>query len=145
MVCGEHAFSDVDAQPDPAAWVQVLDRLREEPLYAMYKRRIVELLDPQPGGTYLEIGTGTGADALACATRFDVDVVGVDSSRTMIEEATRRGLTDAVVADAHSLPFDPDSFDGAWADRTFQHIADPLVALEEMVRTVKPGGARCRG
>jgi SAM-dependent methyltransferase len=135
-----HAFSDVDAQADPAAWVGVLDRLHEEPLYAAYKRRILELLDPRPGGRYLEVGCGTGADALACAARFDVAVVGVDASRVMVEEATRRGLTTAVRADAHALPFAPGSFDGAWADRTFQHLADPLAALGRMVRTVKPGG-----
>jgi SAM-dependent methyltransferase len=140
MVPREHAFTDVDAQADPAAWVEVLDKLRQEPLYAAYKRRTLELLDPQPGGRYLEVGCGTGVDALACAARFDVSVVGVDSSRVMVEEARRRGLTEAVAADAHSLPFEPDSFDGAWADRTFQHLADPLVALDEMVRAVKPGG-----
>jgi hypothetical protein len=50
MVPGEHAFGDVDAQADPATWVQVLDKLGEEPLYAGYKRPILELLDPQPGG-----------------------------------------------------------------------------------------------
>jgi ubiquinone/menaquinone biosynthesis C-methylase UbiE len=58
----------------------------------------------------------------------------------MIDEAARRGLADALAADAHSLPFEPDSFDGAWADRAFQHLADPVAALGEMVRTVKPGG-----
>jgi len=137
----DHAFTDVDAQPDPAAWVEVLDKLRHEPLYAAYKRRTLELLDPQPGGRYLEVGTGTGADALDCAERFNVTVVGVDASRVMIEEAARRGLTEAVVADAHSLPFESESFDGAWADRTFQHLADPVTALGEMVRVVKHGGS----
>jgi SAM-dependent methyltransferase len=136
----EHAFTDVDAQDDPGAWIHVLDRVREEPLYAAYKQRAVELLDPRPGGRYLEVGTGTGADALAFAARFDVRVVGVDSSTAMIAEARRRGLEDAVVADAHSLPFEPESFDGAWADRTFQHLADPIAALAELVRVVKPGG-----
>jgi SAM-dependent methyltransferase len=136
----EHPFSDVDAQADPGAWVAVLDKLRHEPLYAPYKRRILELLDLRPGGTYLDVGCGTGADALTCETRFGVTVVGVDSSRVMVAEATRRGLTGAVAADAHALPFDADRFDGAWADRTFQHLADPPTALEEMVRIVKPGG-----
>jgi SAM-dependent methyltransferase len=137
----QHGFTDVDAQDDPAAWIEVLDRVRAEPLYAAYKRRTMELLDPQPGGRYLDVGTGTGADALACAKRFDVDVVGVDSSHAMIDEATRRGLTEAVLADAHSLPFHAESFDGARADRTLQHVADPVAALGEMVRVVKPGGS----
>jgi SAM-dependent methyltransferase len=139
-VPGEHPFSDVDARPDPAAWVATLDRFHAEPLYAPYKRRILELLDPRPGGRYLEVGCGTGADALACAARFGAEVVGIDASRVMIEEATRRGLTTAVAADAHALPFPPESFDGAWADRTFQHLADPVAALAEIVRTVRPGG-----
>jgi SAM-dependent methyltransferase len=137
---GDHAFGHVDAQPDPQGWIGVLDKLRDDPLYAAYKRRVIELLDPRPGGRYLDVGTGTGADALACAKRFAATVIGVDSSHVMIEEAKRRGLTSAVVADAHALPFDTASFDGAWADRTFQHLADPVAALDETVRVIRPGG-----
>jgi SAM-dependent methyltransferase len=59
----------------------------------------------------------------------------------MVEEARSRGLVDALVADAHALSFDADVFDGAWADRTFQHLADPGQALAELVRVVRPGGA----
>src|SRR5262249_35430320 len=33
-----------------------------------------------------------------------------------------------------------ETFDGAWADRTFQHLADPRVALSELVRVLRPGG-----
>jgi SAM-dependent methyltransferase len=58
----------------------------------------------------------------------------------MLQEAVRRGLADAMLADAHSLPFASASFDGAWADRTFQHLADPAAALGEMARVVRPGG-----
>jgi SAM-dependent methyltransferase len=136
----EHAFTAVDQQDDPASWIEVLDRLRQEPAYAAYKTRVAELLRPRRGGRYLEVGTGTGDDALAFASRFGVEVVGVDVSRTMVEEARRRGLREAHVGDAASLPFDDASFDGCWADRTFQHLADPEAALAEMARVVKPGG-----
>lgn len=136
----QHGFTDVDAQSDPTRWVQTLDKARREPLYAAYKQRIVELLNPQPGATYLEVGTGTGSDALEVMTQIPVRVVGVDSSRTMIEEAHRRGLREAVVADAQNLPFEAETFDGAWADRTFQHLLDPVAALSEIVRVTKPGG-----
>jgi SAM-dependent methyltransferase len=136
----EHPFTNVDAQPDPGVWISALDRLREDPSYAAYKRRLSELIDPRPGGRYLEVGCGTGSDAMTFGERFGVDVVGVDASSAMVAEAARRGLQEAVLADAHSLPFPSASFDGAWADRTVQHLADPDVAVGELVRVVRPGG-----
>ena len=135
-----HPFTRVDEQSDPAVWIDVLDRLRGDLLYVGYKRRVADLLEAQPGGRFLEVGAGTGADALDVARRFQVSVVGADVSKAMVDEARRRGLADAVVADAHRLPFSSEDFDGAWADRTFQHLADPLTALTELVRVVRPGG-----
>jgi SAM-dependent methyltransferase len=135
-----HPFAHVDDQADPQAWIGVLDRLRSDPLYARYKERVAALLDPAPGRRYLEIGAGTGADAIELARRHGAEVVGVDSSSAMVEEARRRGLAQAIVADAHALPFDADEFDGGWADRTFQHLAEPGKALAEMARVIRPGG-----
>jgi SAM-dependent methyltransferase len=136
----EHAFTAVDEQEEPSSWIGVLDRLREEPAYAAYKRRIMESLEPVSEGRYLDVGTGTGSDALALASGLGVEVVGVDVSRTMVDEARRRGLHEAHVARAEALPFADASFDGCWADRTFQHLAEPEIALAEMVRVAKPGG-----
>ena len=135
----EHAFTSVDEQADPQAWVDVLDRVRAEPQYAAYKTRAVQLLQPKAGGRYLDVGSGTGSDALALASEYSVETVGVDVSQTMVEEARRRGL-EAHVASAEALPFTDAAFDGTWADRTFQHLADPRTALAEMVRVTRPGG-----
>jgi SAM-dependent methyltransferase len=135
-----HAFTAVDEQDDPAAWIDVLDRVRREPAYTAYKRRVAELLEPAKGGRYLEVGTGTGADALELANRFEARVTGVDVSRAMVEEARRRGLRDALVASAEALPFEDAGFDGCWADRVFQHLAEPEAALAEMMRVTRPGG-----
>ncbi len=135
-----HAFTAVDEQDDPAAWIEVLDRVRREPSYAAYKRRVAELLEPAKGGRYLEVGTGTGADALELEERFDVRVAGVDVSSAMVEEARRRGLGDVRVASAEALPFEDASFDGCWADRVLQHLADPEAAIAEMLRVTRTGG-----
>ena len=137
---GKHPFAEVDAQSDPAAWIDVLDRLRREPAYAAYKARAQELVEAKAGGRYLDLGCGTGADALDFAARHRCSVVGVDSSHTMIAETKRRGLPEAVVADAHRLPFPANTFDGAWADRTIQHLGNPPAALAELVRVVRHGG-----
>jgi SAM-dependent methyltransferase len=136
----EHAFTSVDAQDDPKAWIDVLDRVRAEPAYVSYKGRVAELLRPVAGGRYLELGTGTGDDARAFEDRQGVRVTGVDASATMVEEARRRGLRNVLVADAHELPFEDAAFDGAWADRVFQHLESPEAALAEMSRVVRPGG-----
>jgi SAM-dependent methyltransferase len=136
----EHGFTAVDAQDDPASWIDVLDRVRGEPAYMAYKARVAELLLPAHGRRYLEVGTGAGDDALALASSRGVEVVGVDVSQAMVAEARRRGLVEAHVADAHELPFEDATFAGAWADRTFQHLEEPERALSELVRVVEPGG-----
>jgi SAM-dependent methyltransferase len=120
--------------------VGVLDALHREPFYARYKARVAERLAPQRGGNYLEAGGGTGEDARAIAARSGARVVMVDASKTMADEARRRGLPTAMVADAASLPFADGSFDGCWADRTFQHLAEPDKALAELRRVTRSGG-----
>jgi SAM-dependent methyltransferase len=136
----EHPFTAVDEQEDPGVWIAVLDTVGREPAYVTYKRRAAELLRPHAAGRYLDVGVGTGADALALAAELGCEVVGVDASEAMVAEARTRGLRDALVADAHALPFEDASFDGCRADRVFQHLADPDAALAELVRVTKPGG-----
>ncbi|MEU6378789.1 methyltransferase domain-containing protein [Streptomyces sp. NPDC046909] len=135
-----HGFTSVDTQPRPGDWVQVLDRVGAEPFYAAYKQRLEELLRPVEGARLLEVGAGTGDAALALRSRWRAEVVAVDSSLTMIEQARARGLAHAVVADGHQLPFRTDYFDGVWADRVLQHVADPDRVLDELLRVLRPGG-----
>lgn len=136
----EHGCEDVDSQKAPQFWVRCLDKLHQEPFYQAYKARVAELLTPQAGGIYLDVGAGTGDDAWALAKRARATVVAFDHSKTMMSEAVLRGLSTTGVGDAASLPFPGNTFDGCWADRTFQHLPDPAEALAEMVRVTKTGG-----
>jgi SAM-dependent methyltransferase len=135
-----HGFTHVDAQPDPAAWVRVLETLHQEPFYRTYKARIIELLAPKPGERFLEIGCGTGRDARALAQQFSVSVVATDFAHTMAQHATNAGLYRVAVCDASAIPFGSDAFDAVWADRTLQHVLDPEAAVYEMARVVKLDG-----
>ncbi len=38
------------------------------------------------------------------------------------------------------MPFDDETFDVVYAHQVLQHLAQPVVALREMCRTLKPGG-----
>jgi ubiquinone/menaquinone biosynthesis C-methylase UbiE len=132
---GQHGFTRVDEEARPAFWVECLDKLHGEPFYREYKERVRAILSPRPTGLYLEVGTGVGTDALVIGAR----VVGVDRSLTMCRESLARGLRTCVAADAGALPFPCGVMDGCWSDRTFQHLAHPRRALDELVRVVKPG------
>ncbi|PWR08358.1 SAM-dependent methyltransferase [Micromonospora acroterricola] len=135
-----HGFTDVDRQSDPDSWVGVLDRLTQEPFYQAYQQRVRELLHPAPGRRYVDVGAGTGASAAQLKDQYGVSVAAVDYALTMAAAMQARGLTQSTVADAHHLPFLSNSFDGAWADRTLQHLADPHAAIKELIRVVRPGG-----
>ncbi len=134
----EHPFSDIDSQPDPSAWLECLDTTRQEPFHQRYKQLLLEMLRVRPGGRYLDVGCGTGDDARALGDR-GASAVGIDLARTMTAESRRRGLSMVVQGDAAALPFESSTFDGTWADQTFQHLADPHLALTELIRVVRPG------
>jgi ubiquinone/menaquinone biosynthesis C-methylase UbiE len=86
----------------------------------------------------LDVGTGTGAAALAIAERFpDARVVGVDIAPEMVERARQKTRDSAnlsfEVADASALPYDDGSFDLVTA-------ANMIPFFDELARVVRPGG-----
>ena len=74
-------------------------------------------------------------------------VVGLDASPAVLDIArallAERGLRDRVElmeGDVFALPFDDDTFDVVHAHQLLQHLDDPVAALAEMRRVVRPGG-----
>jgi SAM-dependent methyltransferase len=73
-------------------------------------------------------------------------VVAADSSSAYLERARQKierlGLNkvEFVKADAYQLPFDDDSFDAVWCARSLISLRDPVAALREMRRVVRPAG-----
>jgi ubiquinone/menaquinone biosynthesis C-methylase UbiE len=93
----------------------------------------VKMLLPQ-GGKGIEIGVGTG--------RFSVPfgiTIGVEPSRGMAEIARRRGIT-VYDSKAENLPFDDNTFDFALMVTTICFLEDPLQALREIRRILRPSG-----
>ena len=141
-----HEFSDVDRTGRADELVQRLDTIRSQEFLQLIERRIVERLEPRPGGRYLDVGCGTGDDVRGLGELVGPmgEVVGVDSSEAMIAEARKRadgsGLPVAFQqADAHHLPFADGTFDGCLTERVLQHVADPQQAVREMARVTRPG------
>jgi ubiquinone/menaquinone biosynthesis C-methylase UbiE len=138
-------FSAVDTSADPQALVRYLDQAKSQPtLKALWPKLIEQLRLPKPARV-LDAGCGLGVEALELARTGDVEVVGVDSSRTMIDEAERRASgTELPVsfqqANAAQLPFPDSSFDACQAQTLLGHVRDPFPVVAELVRVTRPGG-----
>ena len=135
VITRQHGFTRVDEEARPDAWVECLDKLHGEPFYRDYKARVRAILAPRTRGLYLDVGAGVGTDAI----KLGAKVIAVDKSLTMCRESRARGQVMTVAADAEALPFPSGRVDGCWSDRTFQHLANPRRALEELTRVMKAG------
>jgi len=139
-------FTNVDRAADPRSFVRYLDQARSTDEIQAVKLRTFDILNVRKGSHVLDVGCGTGDDVVALARRVGGSglAVGVDSSRTMIAEARRRsrGLRLPMKlrhCDAHKLCFPNSTFDGCFAERVFMHVADPRLALSEMIRVARSG------
>lgn len=90
-----------------------------------------------------DIGSGTGFVAAGLAPLVKRVYV-VDGSAAMIEVAKKNlsAFTNVEYheAEGSSLPFPNESLDAVFANMYLHHAADPLAAIREMVRVLRPGG-----
>jgi ubiquinone/menaquinone biosynthesis C-methylase UbiE len=111
------------------------------------RERLLDALAPQPGERILEIGPGTGYYSLTVADRLGEGTLAVfDIQQEMLDhvmrQASEHGLTniEPTLGDAQRLPYETDSFDGAFLVTVLGEIPDQEAALRELARVVKPGG-----
>lgn len=131
-------------------WSQKLDRLGIPGAYEMLLRRVMSEEAPSVTGArprVLDCGVGTGAlsCALARATPGPFKLDAIDISPRMLERAgSRLRECDLSVTlrhgDVRELPYDDGVFDLVMSAHVLEHLVDPGVALNEMVRVLKPGG-----
>jgi ubiquinone/menaquinone biosynthesis C-methylase UbiE len=94
----------------------------------------------------LEIAPGPGYLAVELAKLGPFRVSGLDISRSFVRMATDYAARAGVAVDfregnAAALPFDDGSFDFAVCRAAFKNFSDPVGALCEMHRVLRPGGA----
>ena len=98
---------------------------------------LIALLAPLAGERILDLGCGDGALTEKLAAR-GCAVVGVDSSRSMIEAARARGL-DCLIADAAALPFHA-AFDAIFSNAALHWMPAADAVLACAAGALKPGG-----
>jgi len=111
------------------------------------KLHTAELLVPwvtsclRPGDRLLDVAGGSGSYASAIVRTLPVTVVGVDISESMIRQRFEDPLLEHnVVGDMEALPFPDESFDAVMFVAALHHVPEPLRALEEAHRVLRPGG-----
>jgi ubiquinone/menaquinone biosynthesis C-methylase UbiE len=88
--------------------------------------------DPRPG-------CGTGRFSEALAVRFDAEVIGIDPSKKMLEQARRKRRDRRVryeLGRGESIPVPDNSVDLVFMSMSFHHFDDPTLAARECRRVL---------
>ena len=117
------------------------------PIFEPWAHRLIETGRVQEGDRVLDVACGTGIVARQAASRVGSggSVVGVDVNEGMLavaEEATAdvQPPIEWRQGDATELPFTDEEFDIVCCQQALQFFDEPVAALEEMRRVLKPGG-----
>jgi ubiquinone/menaquinone biosynthesis C-methylase UbiE len=109
--------------------------------------RLGAMIDLQPGHLVLDVASGLGTSAIYLAQRFGCQVVGVDFSRQIVEQANANaaeaGISQSVQfkqGDAERLPFEDGSFDALICECAFCTFPSKPQAASQFARVLRPGG-----
>ncbi len=110
-------------------------------------KELIRLANFTPDMHILDVGCGVGGSTRRLSHETGCCVTGIDLSDEYIDAAER--LTQLLkmqeqvkfhAASALDMPFDDNTFDGAWSIQMNMNVEDKLGWLKEVYRVVKPGG-----
>ena len=134
-------------QLDDHIQTQEFNRLAyQAKLLAPIEKNIWHQLELSPGQRILDLGCGPGIITHALADYvYPGEVVGIDKSQELISSLKKQGSQTNITfccGDIYDLAFEQ-QFDIVYARLLFQHLTDPLKALETIRKLLKPGGKVC--
>lgn len=113
-----------------------------------WRKRVVEVVQAEPGMKILDVCCGTGmlTRELSKKVTSSGQVIGLDFSEKMLDEAWRninslpgKENIKLLQGDALNLPFENDFFSGATIGWGLRNLHSSRLGIQEMTRVVKPG------
>lgn len=117
-------------------------------VFTPWARVLLEITPARPGEAVLDLATGPGTVARQAALLVGTTgrVVGVDISPAMLaigrawpHEAGAASI-EYVESSATQIPLEATQFEVAYCQQGLQHMSEPMQALGEILRLLKPGG-----
>jgi ubiquinone/menaquinone biosynthesis C-methylase UbiE len=105
-----------------------------------------QLADKIPAnGNVLEIAPGPGYFCIELAKLGNYHITGLDISKSFVEIARRNAAEAGLKIDfregnASAMPFQDNTFDFTFCQAAFKNFSEPVKAIAEMYRVLRPGG-----
>ena len=96
-------------------------------------------------GSVLEIAPGPGYFCIELAKLGNYQITGLDISKSFVEIARRNAANAGLKIDfregnASAMPFQDNTFDFTFCQAAFKNFSEPVRAIAEMHRVLRPGG-----
>ena len=96
-------------------------------------------------GKVLEIAPGPGYFCIELAKLGNFQITGLDISKSFVEIARRNAAEAGLKIDfregnASAMPFKENTFDFTFCQAAFKNFSEPVKAIAEMYRVLRPGG-----
>lgn len=131
---------DYDATDIPVAYDRGRDHGPE--VLQLWMDVVSKYVEGQRIHTILDLGCGTGRFSEALADHFNAEVVGIDPSNKMLDQARTKLRNPRVryeLGRGESIPLANDSVDLIFNSMTFHHFDDPLLAARDCRRVLRDG------
>ncbi len=123
---------------DAREYEQAVLEHRNQCAVALESRLMLDLLEPAPGESVVDIGCGTGI-SLEPLLATGINATGLDPSQYMLDLAARRlgHRVELFRGYAEDLPFDDNAFNHACFFTSLEFVNNPAKAVEEACRVAK--------
>ena len=117
--------------------------LKDLKRHKLMAKRLVEKIPAN--GKVLEIAPGPGYFCIELAKLGDYQITGLDISKSFVEIARRNAAEADLQIDfregnASAMPFKENTFDFTFCQAAFKNFSEPVKAIAEMYRVLRPGG-----